>query len=126
MINRVLIVGRLTRDPELRHTAGGTAVLEMSVAVNSREKDSGTGEWGDRVDYFDVTVWENQAESCAQYLAKGSQVAIDGRLRQERWKTKDTDENRSKVKIVASTVQFLDSRERDDSVGDGPDDDFPF
>jgi len=87
-INRVVLVGNLTRDPELRHTAGGTAVCKLRVAVNTRQKDQATGEWGDKPNYFDVTVWGNQGESCAQFLSK-----------------------RQAVEIIADNVQFLGSRE---------------
>lgn len=110
-MNVVCIVGNLTRDPELRATAGGTSVCDLSVAVNSREKDGQTGEWRDRADFFDVTVWGNQADNCAQYLEKGRGVAISGRLRQERWQNQGG-ENRSRVKIVAHSVQFLSSAQR--------------
>src|SRR4051812_50059208 len=79
-INRVVLVGNLTKDPELRHTPSGTAVCKLRLAVNTRQKDGATGEWGDKPNYFDVTVWGNQGESCAQYLAKGRPVAVDGRL----------------------------------------------
>jgi len=74
-INRVVLVGNLTKDPELRHTPSGTAVCKLRLAVNTRQKDQATGEWGDKPNYFDVTVWGNQGESCAQYLAKGRPVA---------------------------------------------------
>jgi single-strand DNA-binding protein len=116
-INRVILVGRLTRDPELRHTAGGTPVCNFSLAVNSREKDA-SGEWGDQADFFDITVWGSQGENCAQYLAKGRLAAIDGNLRQERWE-KDG-QKRSKVTITARQVQFLDSGSGDDEQP-GPD-----
>ena len=79
-INRVILVGNLTRDPELRHTPSGTSVCKLRLAVNSRQKDASTGEWGEKPNYFDVTVWGNQGESCAQYLSKGRPVAVDGRL----------------------------------------------
>jgi single-strand DNA-binding protein len=113
-INRVVLVGRLTRDPELRHTPGGTPVCNFSLAVNSREKGP-NDEWGDRVDFFDITVWGNQGENCAQYLAKGRLAAVDGNLRQERWE-KDG-QKRSKVTITARQVQFLDSGDREESGG---------
>jgi single-strand DNA-binding protein len=103
-INRVAQVGNLTRDPELKHAKSGTAVCEFSVAVNGREKVD--GEWVDRADFFDVTVFGNQAEACAQYLQKGSQVAVDGRLRQNRWEN-DEGQKRSRVVIIADAVQFL-------------------
>src|ERR671915_559705 len=79
-INRVVLVGNLTKDPELSHTPSGTAVCKLRLAVNTRQKDGQTGEWGDKPNYFDVTVWGNQGESCAQFLAKGRPVAVDGRL----------------------------------------------
>src|SRR6185369_5357517 len=78
-INRVVITGNLTRDPELRSTPGGTSVCILRVAVNSRRKDE-SGNWVDKPNYFDVTVWGAQGENCAQYLAKGRPVAVDGRL----------------------------------------------
>ena len=79
-INRVVLVGNLTRDPELRHTPSGMAVCKLRIAVNTRQKDQATGQWGDKPNYFDVTVWGNQGESCAQFLSRGRPVAIDGRL----------------------------------------------
>ena len=79
-INRVVLVGNLTKDPELRHTPSGTAVCKLRLAVNTRQKDAQTGEWGDKPNYFDITVWGNQGESCAQYLAKGRPVAEVVRL----------------------------------------------
>ena len=84
-INRVVITGNLTRDPELRTTRGGTAVCSLRVAVNTRRKDQSSGEWVDKPNYFDVTVWGQQGENCAQYLAKGRPVAVDGRLEWREW-----------------------------------------
>ena len=83
-INRVVITGNLTRDPELRATGGGTPVCSLRVAVNSRRKDE-SGNWVDKPNYFDVTVWGAQGENCAQYLAKGRPVAVDGRLNWREW-----------------------------------------
>ncbi len=85
-INRVVLVGNLTRDPELRHTPSGMAVCNLRLAVNSRKKDE-SGNWIDKPNYFDVTVWGSQGENCAQYLAKGRPVAIDGRLEWREWET---------------------------------------
>src|ERR671934_1115546 len=79
-INRVVLVGNLTKDPELRHTPSGTPVCSLRLAVNTRRKDGATGEWTEKPNYFDITVWGNQGESCAQYLSKGRPVAVDGRL----------------------------------------------
>jgi single-strand DNA-binding protein len=109
-INRVVLVGNLTRDPELRHTPSGTAICKLRVAVNSRQKDPATGEWGEKPNYFDVTVWGNQGESCAQYLSKGRPVGIDGRLDWREWEDKQTGQKRQAVEIIADSVQFLGSR----------------
>ena len=107
-INRVVLVGNLTRDPELRHTPSGTAVCSLRLAVNTRRKDGATGEWTEKPNYFDVTVWGNQGENCAQYLAKGRPVAIDGRLEWREWEAAD-EQRRQAVSVVAESVQFLDS-----------------
>lgn len=115
-INRVVVVGRLGRDPELKHTAGGTAVLDFSIAVNGREKGA-DGEWGDRTDWLDIRVWDAQAENCERYLSKGSLVAVDGSLRVDKWE-KDG-QKRSRVVIVARTVQFLDSKGEGDTTDYG-------
>lgn len=106
-INAVVIVGNLTRDPELRHTQGGTAVVGLRVAVNGSEKIN--GEWKDRSDFFDVRVWGNQGEGCVQYLAKGKRVGISGKLRLEEWESGG--EKKQKVLIVADDVQFLTPRD---------------
>ena len=107
-INRVVLVGNLTRDPELRHTPGGTAVTSLRIAVNSRRRDE-SGQWTDKPNYFDVSVFGNQAESCAQYLAKGRPVAIDGRLDWREWDAQDGSK-RQAVQIIAESVQFLGGR----------------
>jgi single-strand DNA-binding protein len=108
-INRVVLVGNLTRDPELRHTPSGTAVCSLRLAVNTRRKDAATGEWGEKPNYFDVTVWGNQGENCAQYLAKGRPVAVDGRLEWREWEAQDGTK-RQAVEIIADSVQFLGGR----------------
>jgi single-strand DNA-binding protein len=118
-INRVVLVGNLTRDPELRHTPSGTAVCSLRLAVNSRRKDQ-TGQWVDKPNYFDITVWGQQGESCAQYLAKGRPVAIDGRLEWREWDAQDGTK-RQAVEVVADTVQFLGGRDQaDGSFGGAP------
>ena len=88
-INRSCITGNLTRDPELRSTPGGTSVCKLRVAVNSRRKDGQSGEWIDKPNYFDVTVWGAQGENCAKYLSKGRPVAVDGRLDWREWEAQD-------------------------------------
>ena len=107
-INRVVLVGNLTRDPELRHTQSGMAVCSLRLAVNTRRKDE-TGQWVDKPNYFDVTVWGNQGERCAQYLSKGRPVGVDGRLEWREWETPEGNK-RQAVDVVADTVQFLGSR----------------
>ena len=109
-INTVVITGNLTRDPELRSTPGGTAVCKLRVAVNSRRKDGQTGEWIDKPNYFDVTVWGAQGENCAQYLSKGRPVAVDGRLDWREWEAQDGGK-RQAIEIIANSVQFLGSRD---------------
>jgi single-strand DNA-binding protein len=115
-INRVVLVGNLTRDPELRHTPSGMAVCSLRIAVNTRRKDNQTGEWTEKPNYFDVTVWGNQGENCAQYLSKGRPVAIDGRLEWREWET-DNGQKRQAIDIIADSVQFLGSREGGENGG---------
>ncbi len=107
-VNRVVLVGNLTRDPELRHTPSGTPVCSLRIAVNSRRKDE-TGQWVDKPNYFSITVWGQQGENCAQYLSKGRPVAVDGRLDWREWETQDG-AKREAVEVVAESVQFLGSR----------------
>jgi single-strand DNA-binding protein len=106
-INRVIITGNLTADPELRSLPSGTSVCKLRVAVNTRRKDGQSGEWRDFPNYFDVTVWGAQGENCARYLSKGRGVAIDGRLEWREWQDKETGKNRQSIDIIADTVQFL-------------------
>jgi single-strand DNA-binding protein len=115
----VVITGNLTRDPELRHTGGGTAVCELRVAVNSRRKDGTTGEWTDKANYFDVVVWGAQGENCATYLSKGRPVAVEGRLDWREWEAKEGGGKRQAVQIIANTVQFLGSRDGGGGGGGG-------
>jgi single-strand DNA-binding protein len=115
-INRVVLVGNLTKDPELRHTGGGTPVCSLRIAVNGRKRDE-SGQWADKPNYFSVSVFGNQAESCAQYLAKGRPVAIDGRLDWREWEKDGV--KREAVEIVADSVQFLGSRGDGEGGGGG-------
>jgi single-strand DNA-binding protein len=107
-INRVTLVGRLTRDPELRHLPSGQPVLQLGLAVNGRQRDDG-GNWIDKPNFFDVKVFGNQAESLSQHLVKGRRIGVDGRLDWSSWEAQDGSK-RSKVEVVAFQVQFLDSR----------------
>ena len=109
-INVVVVTGNLTRDPELKSTSGGTAVCKLRVAVNSRRRDQG-GEWVDKPNFFDVTVFGAQGENCANYLSKGRPVAVEGRLEWSEWDASDGSGKRSKVEIIANSVQFLGSRD---------------
>ena len=110
-INRVVLTGNLTRDPELRSTASGLSVCSLRIASNTRRKNQSTGEWEDKPNFFDVTVWGAQGENCANYLSKGRPVAIDGRLEWREWEGKDGSGKRQSVDIVADSVQFLGSRD---------------
>jgi single-strand DNA-binding protein len=102
-INHVVLVGRLTRDAELKYTPGGQAVCKFSVAVNRRRKNG--DQWEDEANYFDVVLWGRQGESLNQYLLKGKTVGVEGELRQDRWQ--QDGQNRSKVEIVAGNIQLL-------------------
>ena len=117
-VNVVVITGNLTRDPELRTTPGGTSVCKLRVAVNSRRKDSASGEWVDKPNYFDVTVWGAQGENCATYLSKGRPVAVEGRLDWREWEAQDGSK-RQAVEIIANSVQFLGSRGDNAGGGEG-------
>ena len=108
-INRVILTGNLTADPELSTLPSGTSVCRLRLAVNRRYKDQSTGEWSEKPNYFDIKVWGAQGENCAQYLSKGRPVAIDGRLDWRQWEAQDGSK-REAVEIVAESVQFLGSR----------------
>ena len=107
-LNRVTLVGRLTRDPELRHSGGGDPICSMRLAVSSRSRDE-TGNWGDRSNYFDVTVFGRQAETASTYLAKGRRIGVDGRLSWREWQAQDGTKRQS-VEVIANDIFFLDSR----------------
>ncbi len=115
-INRVIVTGNLTRDPELRSTGGGTSVCSLRIAVNSSRKDQ-NGDWVDKPNYFDVTVWGAQGENCSTYLVKGRPVAISGRLEWREWEGEGG--KRQAVEIIAETVQFLGSRDGSGGGGGG-------
>ena len=105
-INNVVLLGNLTRDVELRFTPKGAAVANMGLALNRAWTDEG-GQKKEEVTFLDVAVFSKQAENCAKYLKKGSQVAVIGRLRQESWDDKQTGQKKSKITVVADNVQFL-------------------
>jgi single-strand DNA-binding protein len=115
-LNRVTLVGRLTKDPELRHTAGGDAVCTIRLAVSSRARDE-SGGWGDKSNYFDVTVFGRQAETASTYLSKGRRIGVDGRLSWREWQAQDGTRRQS-VEVIANDVFFLDSRGDSANGGD--------
>lgn len=113
-INSVVITGNLTRDPDLHYTGSGTPVCNLRVAVNGRRKNAHE-EWVDKPNFFNVTVWGARGEKCAEFLAKGRPVAVEGRLD---WRERDTDDgHREYVSIVADTVQFLGAKPQEEGTG---------
>ncbi len=113
-INRVVLTGNLTRDPEVRSTPNGLAICKLGIACNTRKKNSSTGTWEEKPNFFRVTVFGAQAENCGQYLKKGRPVAIDGRLEWSSWESDG--QKRESVDIIADSVQFLGGR---DDAGNG-------
>ena len=109
-INRVVLTGNLTHDPELRSLPSGMSVCSLRVASNTRRKDNASGEWVDKPNYFNVTVWGAQGENCSRFLSKGRPVAIDGRLEWREWQAQDGTK-RQAVDIIADAVQFLGGRD---------------
>lgn len=105
-INRVNITGNLTRDPELRATAGGTQMLAFGVAVNDRRKNPQTGEWEDVPNFVDCIVFGSRAEAVSRFISKGSKVAIEGKLRYSSWETKEG-QRRSKLEVIVDEIDFL-------------------
>ena len=133
-INHVVLVGRLTRDAELKYTANGQAVCKFSVAVNRRRKNG--DQWVDEANFFDVVLWGRQGEALNQYLVKGKMVGVTGELRQDRWE--QDGQNRSRVEVVAANIQLIGSggagsgapgggyaEHRDDGYADRPGRDVP-
>ena len=106
--NRVILLGNLTRDVELRHLQSGSAVADVGLAVNDRRKTA-SGEWVDETSFFDVTLWGRTAEVAAEYLTKGSPMLVEGRLKQETWE-KDG-QKRSKVKVICEKMQMIGARQ---------------
>jgi len=109
-LNRVFLIGNLTRDPELRYTPSGTAVAQLGLATNRKWKDRQSGEMREETTFVDIELWGKQAELAGQYLAKGRPVFIEGRLRLDQWEDRNTGQKRSKLKVVGERFQFLGSR----------------
>ena len=122
-INKVFITGNLTRDSELRTTATGMSVLGFSVAVNDRVKDQATGEWKDRPNFIDCTVFGRRADALAKLLGKGQKVAVAGRLRQTTWERDG--QKRSKLEVVADDVELMSRRDDGKQAATGHADTFP-
>jgi single-strand DNA-binding protein len=108
-INKVIITGNLTRDPELRATQGGTTILSLGVAVNDRRKDRDTGEWVDHANFVDCTMFGKRADSVSRYLHKGTHVTIEGKLRYESWEKNG--ERRSKLSVLVDNIEFQNKGE---------------
>lgn len=108
-INKVLISGNLTRDPELRATASGMPVLGLGVAVNDRRKNQSTGEWEDYPNFIDCTMFGTRAESVSRFLSKGSKVTIEGKLRWSQWERDG--QKRSKIEVIIDEIEFLSPRD---------------
>ena len=113
MINKVILIGNLGADPELRHTSGGQPVCELRIATSERFKDK-SGEWTERTEWHRVVVWGRQGENCAQYLSKGRRAYVEGRLQTREWQAQDGATRRT-TEVIAQVVKFLGGRE-----GGGP------
>ncbi len=120
MVNKVILVGNLGKDPEVRYTTGGQAVANLRIATSRSWTDKQSGQKKEETEWHDVEVWGKQAEQCGEYLAKGRQVYVEGRLKTDAWDDKTTGQKRSRVKVVAETVRFLSSGGRGAGAGAGP------
>lgn len=130
-INHVAVVGNLTRDAELRSTAGGSCVMHFGVAVNDRAKNPRTGEWEDRPNFIDCTMFGTRAESVSRFLHKGAKVAIEGKLRWSQWDDRKTGEKRSKVEVIVDEIELMQQRQQQETREQAPtasiyDEDIPF
>ena len=107
MVNKVILVGNLGKDPEVRYTSGGQAVATLRIATSRSWTDKQSGQRKEETEWHDVEVWGKQAEQCGEYLAKGRQVYVEGRLKTDKWQDKQSGQDRYRVKVVADTVRFL-------------------
>jgi len=128
MVNRVILVGNLGKDPEVRYTSGGQAVANLRIATSRSWTDKQSGQKKEETEWHDVEVWGKQAEQCGEYLAKGRQVYVEGRLKTDKWQDKQSGQDRYRVKVVADAVKFLGGRGAGGGAGapgtgrQGPDD----
>ena len=109
MVNKVILVGNLGRDPEVRYTSGGQAVASLRVATSRSWTDKQSGQKKEETEWHEVEVWGKQAEQCGEYLSKGRQVYVEGRLKTDKWQDKATGQDKFRVKVVAENVRFLSS-----------------
>ena len=116
-INRVIISGNLTRDPEMRQTAGGMSVMGFGVAVNDRRKNQQTGDWEDYPNFIDCTMFGTRAEAVSRFLHKGSKVAIEGKLRWSQWERDG--QKRSKIEVIVDEIEFMSPRDGNGGYGNG-------
>ncbi len=110
MVNKVILVGNLGKDPEVRYTSGGQAVANLRIATSRTWNDKQSGQKREETEWHDVEVWGKQAELCGEYLSKGRMVYLEGRLKTDKWQDKQTGQDRYRVKVVADTVRFLGGR----------------
>lgn len=109
--NKVILLGNVTRDVQVKYTTGGTAVCELGLAVNRRWLDKQSNQWKDETTFVDVTLWSRTAEVAGEYLSKGKSVLIEGRLQLDTWDDRETGQKRSKLKVIGETMQLLGGRQ---------------
>jgi len=119
MVNKVILVGNLGKDPEVRYTSGGQAVANLRIATSRSWTDKQSGQRKEETEWHDVEVWGKQAEQCGEFLSKGRQVYVEGRLKTDKWQDKQSGQDRYKVKVVADTVRFLGGRGAGAGAGGG-------
>ena len=117
--NKVILVGNLTRDPELRHIPSGTAITDLGLAVNRTWTDRNTNQRSEETTFVDVTCWGRTAEIACEYLRKGRPVLVEGRLQMDEWNDRETGAKRTKLKVVCDNMQMLGSRNEGNSGGGG-------
>jgi len=117
--NKVILMGNLTRDPELRHTGSNMAVVQIGLAVNERWRNKQTDQWEDRVSFIDCEGWGRTAENISQYFGKGKPILIEAKLRMDQWEDKQSGQKRSKLKVVIDRFEFVGGREDNQAGGGG-------
>lgn len=117
--NKVILMGNLTRDPELKHLSSGTAVGSFGLAVNRKWRDQSSGQQKEEVTFVDCECWGATAENIAKYMAKGRPLFVEGRLKLDEWEDKETKQRRSRIKVVVESFQFVDSKKEEPPAGAG-------